>query len=80
MKNNADIQKYQVYCPLITTFAVCCWSPPEVYFRYDASSSVITSHADQVLGRVTQCDIFRVGKSKGRYLHLQTKILHLCHL
>ena len=42
-----------------------------VYFRYDASSSVITSHADQVLGCVLYSMWFiRVGKSEWKVFTL----------
>ena len=53
-----------------------------VYFRYDASSSAITSHADQVLGRVLFKVFFRVGKSVGkvfRLIYKQKYVLYFCH-
>ena len=49
-----------------------------VYFRYDASSSVITSHADQVLGCVLLNVVYKGGESEGKIL--TNTILYLCHV
>ena len=53
-----------------------------VYFRYDASSSVITSHADPIrcLDVCYSTWFIRVGKSEGKVFILTNTILYLCHV